>query len=117
MIYKKIKQNSTIKIKNIVEGETLENKVRRILDRKEPIKDGAPIIYMERKDGVNPDCDIRTDRFEAPIDATDYISRSKIAKRMDTINDKTQDKTKGETQGTTQGTTQDKTQGTNNAVA
>ena len=36
------------------EEEYIEEKVRRITENKEPIKDGAPIIYTERKDGVNP---------------------------------------------------------------
>ena len=36
------------------EGEYIEEKVRRITENNEPIEDGAPIIYTERKDGVNP---------------------------------------------------------------
>ena len=36
------------------EGEYIEEKVRRITENGEPIEDGAPIIYTERKDGVNP---------------------------------------------------------------
>ena len=35
-------------------AESLEHKVKRILNNKEPIKDGAPLIYTERKDGVLP---------------------------------------------------------------
>ena len=31
------------------EGETIETKVNRIVNNGEPIKDGAPIIYTERK--------------------------------------------------------------------
>ena len=42
------------------EGETIETKVNRIVNNGEPIKDGAPIIYTERKDGVLPEYDIRT---------------------------------------------------------
>ena len=43
------------------EREYIEEKVRRITENGEPIKDGAPIIYTERKDGVNPAFNIRTD--------------------------------------------------------
>ena len=39
-------------------GETLIKKIQRILDENEPIADGAPIIYTEKKDGVLPQCDI-----------------------------------------------------------
>lgn len=62
-------------------AESLELKVRRILDNKEPIKDGAPIIYTERKDGVLPSYNIRTDRFDVAVDAMDKVTRSKLAKR------------------------------------
>ena len=36
------------------EGESIENKVRRITENNEPITDGAPIIYTNREDGVLP---------------------------------------------------------------
>ena len=41
-------------------GESIETKVNRIVNNGEPITDGAPIIYTERKDGVLPEYDIRT---------------------------------------------------------
>lgn len=66
-------------------GETLEGKIRRIVNNKEPITDGAPLIYTERKDGVMPEYDIRTDRFEIAIDAMDKVTTAKIAKRQATI--------------------------------
>ena len=50
-------------------GESIEHKVRRIVNNKEPIKDGAPLIYTERKDGVQPSYNIRTDRFEVAVEA------------------------------------------------
>ena len=57
-------------------AETIEQKVRRIVNNKEPIKDGSPLIYQEKKDGVQPEFDIRTDRFEIAIDAMDKINQS-----------------------------------------
>ena len=33
--------------------ETIEKKVKRIVENKEPISDGAPIIYTERNKGVH----------------------------------------------------------------
>ena len=56
-------------------------KVRRIVHEKEPIKDGAPIIYTDRKDGVQAGFNVRTDRFEVATEAMDKVSKSKIAKR------------------------------------
>lgn len=62
-------------------GEAIEIKVKRILNNKEPISDASPLIFTERKDGVLPQYDIRTDRFEIAIEAMDAASKSHIAKR------------------------------------
>jgi hypothetical protein len=64
-----------------VEGETLEQKIERIMSNKEPIKDGAPLIHTERKDGVEPAYNIKTDRFDIAIDAMDIVTKSTEAKR------------------------------------
>ena len=60
------------------EGETIETKVNRIVNNGEPITDGAPIIYTERKDGVLPEYDIRTDRWDITIDAMDKVNMDRI---------------------------------------
>lgn len=65
----------------ILEGETIEMKIERIVENKEPISDGAPEIFTERKDGVISAYNIRTDRWEIAADAMDAISRSVQAKR------------------------------------
>jgi hypothetical protein len=66
------------------EGETLEQKIDRILTHKEPIKDeGVALIYSERKKGVLPETNVRTDRWEVATDAMDKVSASKIAKRKE----------------------------------
>lgn len=81
-MYKVPKMNTTTLIINqSTEGETIEMKVRRIVNNKEPITDGAPIVYTERKDGVPPQNDIRTDRFEIAVEAHDKRSKSIIAQR------------------------------------
>ena len=46
------------------EGESIEQKVAKLIENNEPITDGAPIIYTEKKDGVLPQYDIRTDKWE-----------------------------------------------------
>ena len=46
----------------LYEAESIEEKVRRIVNENEPIEDGAPIIFQERIDGVKPEFNIRTDR-------------------------------------------------------
>ena len=42
-------------------GEPIEIKVARLLSQEEPIKDQVPLIYTEKKTGVNPSHDIQTD--------------------------------------------------------
>lgn len=66
-----------------VEGETIEQKVERIVQNKEPIKDGAPEIYTERKEGVIQAYNIRADRWEIATDAMDKVQASIQAKRED----------------------------------
>lgn len=71
---------------DIYEGEDIETKVARVIDNKEPIEQISPIIYTERKDGVLPQYDIRTDRFEVAQTAMDKVSKMRITKRMERIN-------------------------------
>ena len=58
------------------EGEFIEEKVARVVENKEPIEDGAPIIYTERKDGVIPAYNIRTDKWDIAMDAYDKMTRN-----------------------------------------
>lgn len=54
-----------VKLRKIINGETNN------------MEDGVfPTIYTEKKDGVRPEFDIRTDRFEVAIDAIDKINQS-----------------------------------------
>lgn len=62
------------------EGESIENKVRRVVENKEPITDGAPIIYTEKKDGVLPQFNIRTDKWDIALEAMDKVQANRIAK-------------------------------------
>lgn len=80
----KFKNTKAPKINASVNGETLESKIERIVNNKEPIGQGndtAPIIYTERKEGVRASTNIRTDRFEIAVEAADKVARSYKAKR------------------------------------
>lgn len=78
----------TVRIKNkhnmqsvkLYEAESIEEKVRRIVNENEPIEDGAPIIFQERIDGVKPEFNIRTDRWEVAIEAMDKVSADELSK-------------------------------------
>lgn len=62
------------------EGESIEDKVRRITENNEPITDGAPIIYTNREDGVLPAYNIRTDRWDIAQAAMDAVNQANLAK-------------------------------------
>lgn len=99
-MYKKYKVKKTnIEHNKSVEGETIEQKIRRVTQNKEPIQDGAPIIYTERKDGVKPEYDIRTDRFELAVEAMGNLHKDHIAKREERHKTKSEEINKSKNDG------------------
>jgi hypothetical protein len=62
----------------IYQADPREVKLRKIINGEaNNMEDGVfPTIYTEKKDGVQPEFDIRTDRFEVAIDAIDKINQS-----------------------------------------
>lgn len=84
MLYRNKKKpirKTDLKVQNQYEGEPIEDKVSRIVNNKEPISEGADIIYTDRADGVQAAYNIRTDRMEVALDAMTYVSKDRIAKR------------------------------------
>lgn len=91
-MYKQSKpRKTTIKRNESYKGETIEQKIFRITNNKEPISDGAPIIYTDRKDGVLPAYNIKTDRWDTAIDAMDKVDKTHKAKREERIGERTYD--------------------------
>lgn len=83
-MYKFRKADKTVmNLDNTKPGETIEEKVQRLIQNKEPIKDGAPIIFTEKSGGVNPAYNIRTDRWEIAVEALGIIEKSRKAKKED----------------------------------
>lgn len=62
----------------VYQAEPREVKLRKIINGESSnMEDGVfPTIYTEKKDGVQPEFDIRTDRFEVALDAIDKINQS-----------------------------------------
>ena len=62
----------------VYQADPREVKLRKIINgESNNMEDGVfPTIYTEKKDGVQPEFDIRTDRFEVAIDAMDKINQS-----------------------------------------
>ena len=70
-----------------IEGEIIEKKIQRIMDEKTPIDDSAPIIYTEKKNGINPAHNVRTDRFDLALEAMDIETKSRIAANEENFKD------------------------------
>lgn len=62
-------------------AEPLEQRILRMLNNKEPITDAAEPLYTNRKDGVVPDTNIRTDKFEFAQEAMEKLATAHHAKR------------------------------------
>lgn len=84
------------------EAEPREVKLRKIISGEASnMEDGVfPTIYTEKKDGVQPEYDIRTDRFEVAIDAIDKINQS-AASRIAKNKGETESAKNFETEGKT----------------
>ena len=62
------------KAENHFIGESIEEKVRRVTADNTPVEAISPMIYTERKDGVRPEYNIRTDKWDIAQHAMDTIA-------------------------------------------
>ena len=83
MIKRNLKEGTVFDVNESYEGETIEMKMRRVIGTGEAISDGAPVIYTKRSEGVLPQYDIRTDRWDIAIDAMDKVTKTNVAKRIE----------------------------------
>lgn len=84
--------SNRLRINESKEGEPIEMKIERKVNNGEPMNEpGVTLLYTERSKGVLPETDIRTDRFEIAIEATDKIAKSFQARREEGLKkDKTE---------------------------
>lgn len=59
-------------------GKSIEEELRQAQASKTPISSTTDVTYTPLKDGVLPQFDIRTDRQEIALDATEKIAKSDI---------------------------------------
>lgn len=96
-IYKQVRYNrSTMNVTNESKGYTIEERIERILNQNEPIKDVTEQIFTERKDGILPEYNPRTDRWDIAIEATDKISKDNLAKRQEAMQTMAENSKKGD---------------------
>lgn len=72
------KYHSKIQRKPDEQGKSIEEEIRQATASKSPIESIAPEIYTPLKDGVLPQYDIRTDRQEIALEATEKMNKSEI---------------------------------------
>lgn len=80
MKYPTFKQYTSLGNIKLAEGESIETRVRKMVESGEPITDTAPLIYTEKKDGIISDYDIRSDKFDVALEALDTLGKTSIAK-------------------------------------
>jgi hypothetical protein len=59
-------------------GKSIEEELRQAQASKTPISSTTDVTYTPLKDGVLPQYDIRTDRQEIALDATEKMAKSDI---------------------------------------
>lgn len=82
-----------INVNQSKEGEPIETKIERLQNNKEPLQDGRgrELIYTERSEGIKASTNIRTDRFEIALEATDKVEKSYKARREERSKSKEKD--------------------------
>jgi len=84
-------KETSLKVNESFEGETIEMRMERVVHNGDDADDGAPSIYTDRADGVLPEYDIRTDKFDLALDGMDAAHKTDLAKRKQGIADRTKE--------------------------
>lgn len=74
----RIKQNYKTQINttaNLREGQSIEEVMRINTTNKVQPAPMLPELYQKRNEGIDPLCDIRTDKFEMAMQAMDKVTR------------------------------------------
>lgn len=71
-------------------GQSIERYVEQAETSKQPIEATSPQLFTERKEGVKPETNIRTDRWEIAQDAMDKVAKSYTARREEWIKQATE---------------------------
>lgn len=81
----RILKNGKLNRNNTSEGTTLEKQIELAKSNKEDMPKEVDLLFTEKKDGVIPSTNIRTDRQEVALDAIDKIHKS-AQNRRDAMN-------------------------------
>jgi hypothetical protein len=62
------------------EGQSIEDRCKKLVETGEPIKDTSPLIYTPKEKGVMPQYDVRADKWDIAQSAMDRVNKERIAK-------------------------------------
>ena len=62
------------------EGQSIEDRCKKLVETGEPIKDTSPLIYTPKEKGVMPQYDVRADKWDVAQNAMDGVNKERIAK-------------------------------------
>ena len=62
------------------EGQSIEDRCKKLVETGEPIKDTSPLIYTPKENEVMPQYDVRADKWEIAQNAMDRVNKERIAK-------------------------------------
>lgn len=76
-----IKRGGLVKRNETYEGKSIEVQLSEKMAGEEIELGGKALLYTERKDGVLPETNIRSDRWDLAMMALDSVERARISKR------------------------------------
>ena len=78
----KVKERRLLKVNHTYVAESMEMKIRKMLANKEPIEEEIETVYTNKKDGVMPAYDIRTDRWEIAQEAAGKMLNAELSEQL-----------------------------------
>lgn len=98
-----VSYSGVIKRNETYEGKSIEMMIAERMEGEKIELGGKALLYTERKDGVVPETNIRSDRFDLAMMAHDTVERARVSKR-DAIGKKPETEKGSEAAKSTQGT-------------
>ena len=83
MVKSKVANKTSIRRNKSYVGERIEDRVKRLVYSGEALGDGAPLIYTDRRRGVQPEYNIRTDKWDLALDTLDKTNKNELVKRAE----------------------------------
>lgn len=68
-------------------GETIESQLRKLQETNQPIDATAPIIFTARKDGVIPEYNIRSDKWDRALENMEQVAINRQEQRAEWQNE------------------------------